>query len=124
MTKTIISIALFSMAGLLTLWAVVYWSDLVIRNLRVRHDGVLNWSPFMLPDFVAINGFWTTPTALLLGAFGVALLCCSVAFHLQYLRRHELGERYYRENGKLEEVLQHGGASNPHSPSALGAGGR
>ena len=78
----------------------------------------------MLPDFVAINGFWTTPTALLLGAFGVALLCCSVAFHLQYLQRHELGERHYRENGKLEEALPHDADPNPHSPSAQGAGGR
>ena len=124
MTKAIIAIALFSTAGLLTLWAVVFWSALVIRNLGVRHDGVLNWSSFMLPDFVAINGFWTTPTALFLGAFGIALLCCSVAFHLQYLRQHELGERYCRENGKLEEITQHGGAPNPHSPSAQGAGGR
>ena len=124
MTKTIIAIALFSTAGLLALWAVVFWIALVIRNLRVRHDGGLNWPPLMLPDFVAINGFWTTPTVLFLGVFGIALLCSSVALHLQYLRMHELAERDCGQNEKSKEVAQHGDAPNPHSPSAQGAGGR
>ena len=124
MIKTITYVTLFTVAGLIILCVASMWITFVLRNVRQNKEGVLNWSPFHMPDFVAINGFWTTPDALFCGALGIALVFISVGYHLKHVRRQEVGVQYYEQFEKMKDHAQGGDTPNHRSPSDPVVGGR
>lgn len=118
MMKTLTYVALFSMAGLLALGVVAMWVTFVVVNLRDKPQAVLNWSPFMMPTVVGIGPLWTTPTALFSGLLGFALLTLALGFHLQHLRRQEIGAQQIEQRREGNEAAQQSAAPLPSAPAA------
>ena len=108
MMKTLTYVALFSVAGLLVLSVAALWIAFVVMNFRERPQGVLNWSPFLMPDFVGVGRLWTTPAAMFSGALGVALMIMALGFHLQHLRRQELEARQIEQMREDKKEAQPG----------------
>jgi hypothetical protein len=112
------------MAGFLALGVVAVWVTFVVVNLRDKPQGVLNWSPFVMPSFVGIGRLWTTPAALFSGLLGVALLMLALGFHLQHLRRQEIGARQIEQRRDGNEAAQQSAPPLPSAPAGPSEGAR